>query len=106
LLTRIVRPDRNSNVLDAVTTDTSTGLRTHVEYVRDVRGMVFEQTAPHGMSRTHDYDLAAVDVDRVAHPVPPGDVVAQVETVVVAFAAPVSQAEQDRYHTRIQLLTH
>ena len=28
----------------------------------------------------------------------------QVETIVVAFAAPVSQAEQDRYRTQIQTL--
>ena len=28
----------------------------------------------------------------------------QVETIVVAFAAPVSQAEQDRYRTQIQIL--
>jgi hypothetical protein len=30
----------------------------------------------------------------------------QVETIVVAFAAPVSQAERDRYRTQIQILVH
>ena len=48
--------DRNSNVLDEVSTDASTGLKTHTKYVRDARGRVLEVIAPQGMSRTYDYE--------------------------------------------------
>jgi RHS repeat-associated protein len=47
--------DRNSNVVDQVTTDASTGLKTHVKYVRDARGRTLEEIAPQGMSRTYEY---------------------------------------------------
>ena len=47
--------DRNSNVLDQVSTDASTGLKTHTDYVRDARGRVLEVIAPQGMSRTYSY---------------------------------------------------
>jgi RHS repeat-associated protein len=47
--------DGNSNVLDQVDTDASTGLKTHTKYVRDARGRVLEVIAPQGMSRAYDY---------------------------------------------------
>jgi RHS repeat-associated protein len=48
--------DRNGNVLEQVTTDAATGLRTRTGYVRDPRGRVLEVAGPQGMSRTYDYD--------------------------------------------------
>ena len=38
--------DRNSNVVDQVATDASTGLKTHVKYVRDARGRTRLKRSP------------------------------------------------------------
>ena len=63
--------DRNSNVLEEVSTDASTGLKTHTKYVRDARGRVLEVIAPQGMSRITTTALTAVPDHRVARR-PPG----------------------------------